>query len=122
MSEMLNQNSQLGRSYSRVSSPDISELASPLLSALNPPGGGTRLQNSERPPHLVQTQACTYIWTVSDGFPASTHIFHVVLDPVLLEVRRRLGSVEPLRGVHVGLLKVVPVDLQLVFGVGAQVH
>lgn len=51
-----------------------------------------------------------------------THIFHVVLDSVLLKVGRRLRSVEPLSRIHVGLLEVVPVDLQLVVGVGAQVH
>lgn len=53
---------------------------------------------------------------------STTHIFHVVLDPVLLEVGRCLSSVEPLSRVHVRLLKVVPVDLQLVIRVGAQVH
>lgn len=51
-----------------------------------------------------------------------THIFHVVLDSVLLQVGRRLCSVEPLGRVHVCLLKIVPVDLQLVVGVGTQVH
>lgn len=51
-----------------------------------------------------------------------THIFHVVLDPVLLQVGGRLCSVEPLSRVHIRLLKVVPVDLQLVVRVGAQVH
>lgn len=60
------------------------------------------------------------------GNPASsfteTHIFHVVLDAVLVEVGRCLSSVEPLGGVHVCLLKVVSVDLQLVFRVGAQVY
>lgn len=53
---------------------------------------------------------------------AITHIFHVVLDSVLLQVGRRLCSVEPLGRVHVRLLKVVPVDLQLVVRVGTQVH
>lgn len=52
----------------------------------------------------------------------ATHIFHVVLNPVLLEVGWCLCSVEPLSGIHVGLLKVIPVDLQLVVGVGAQIH
>lgn len=51
-----------------------------------------------------------------------THIFHVVLDPILLEVGGRLCPVEPLGRIHVRLLKVVPVDLQLVVRVGAQVH
>lgn len=51
-----------------------------------------------------------------------THIFHVVLYPILLEVGGCLCSVEPLCGIHVCLLKVVPVDLQLVIWVGAQVH
>lgn len=53
---------------------------------------------------------------------AITYIFHVVLDSVLLQVGRRLCSVEPLGRVHVCLLKIVPVDLQLVIGVGTQVH
>lgn len=51
-----------------------------------------------------------------------THIFHIVLDPILLEVGRCLSSVEPLSRIHVCFLKVVPVNLQLVFRVGAQVH
>lgn len=51
-----------------------------------------------------------------------SYIFHVVLDSVLLQVGRRLCSVEPLSGIHVSLLKVVSVDLQLVVGVGTQVH
>lgn len=51
-----------------------------------------------------------------------THIFHVVLDSILLKVGGCLCSVEPLSRIHVRLLKVVPVDLQLVIGVGAQVH
>ena len=51
-----------------------------------------------------------------------THIFHVVLDSILLKVGRCLCSVEPLSRIHIRLLKVVPVDLQLVVGIGAQVH
>ena len=51
-----------------------------------------------------------------------THIFHVVLHSVLLKVGWCLCSVEPLSRVHISFLKVVPVDLQLVVRVGAQVH
>lgn len=51
-----------------------------------------------------------------------THIFHVVLDSVLLEVSRCLCSIEPLCRIHISLFKVVPVDLQFVIRVGAQVH
>lgn len=50
-----------------------------------------------------------------------TYIFHVVLDTVLLQVGRRLSSVEPLCRVQVGFLKVIPVDLQLVLRVRAEV-
>lgn len=55
-------------------------------------------------------------------FNINTHIFHVVLDPVLLQVGGRLCPVEPLSRIHVRLLKVIPVDLQLVVRVGAEVH
>lgn len=51
-----------------------------------------------------------------------TYIFHVVLDAVLLQVGRSLRSVKPLCGVQVRLLKVIPVDLQLVLWVRTQVH
>lgn len=51
-----------------------------------------------------------------------THIFHIVLDPILLEVGGCLCPVKPLSRIHICLLKVVPVDLQLVIRVGAQVH
>lgn len=50
------------------------------------------------------------------------YIFHIVLDTILLQVRRCLCSVKPLCGVQVRLLKVIPVDLQLVLQVRAQVH
>lgn len=53
---------------------------------------------------------------------AQTHIFHVVLDSILLQVGRSLRSVEPLSRIHIRLLKVVSVDLQLVVGVGAKIH
>lgn len=50
-----------------------------------------------------------------------TYVFHVVLNAVLLQVGRCLRSVEPLSRVQVGLLKVFPVDLQLVIGVRTKV-
>lgn len=62
---------------------------------------------------ILETQALPDVKT------SPTHIFHVVLNPILLQVRRSLSSVEPLCRVHVGLFKVVSVDLQLVIRVGA---
>lgn len=60
------------------------------------------------------------VYTLTESHCHNTHIerspyiFHVVLDSVLLQVGGGLCSVEPLGGVHVGLLKVLSVNLQLV--------
>lgn len=51
----------------------------------------------------------------------AAYIFHVVLDTVLLQVGRGLGSVEPLCGVQISLFEVIPVDLQLVLRVRTKV-
>lgn len=53
---------------------------------------------------------------------SDAYIFHVVLHAILLQVGGRLCPVESLSGIQVRLLKVVPVDLQFVLRVGAQVH
>lgn len=53
---------------------------------------------------------------------SDAYIFHVVLHAILLQVRGRLCPVESLSGVQVCFFKVVPVDLQFVLGVRAQVH
>lgn len=51
-----------------------------------------------------------------------THIFHVVLNAVLLQVRRCLSLVESLCGIQIGFLKILSVDLQFVISIGAQVY
>lgn len=56
------------------------------------------------------------------SFSTDTHIFHIVLHAVLLQVRRCLSLVEPLCGIQIRFLEILSVDLQFVVSIGAQVH